>query len=149
MSEEHQITDRDFVENAKFSGVKPDYERVARYVNRRIAARPEITLTELVKRSGGVSGKTWKRLRDAQPVVQPAKLAAMSKALDWTADSIETILYGGEPRKGTDDLSGIDQVVLTLLSQLQERVDELGLRVVELEARAGLPLRLPEQPARE
>lgn len=140
-----KVSDSDYSDAAKEGGIEPDYALVGRYVTdrRKELELQGITLAELIRRSG-VSAKTWKRLSDGQRVVQPAKLAAMSRALDWTPESIAALRYGSEPIASTDDEQGLQMQLFNRLAQLGDKMRELEEQMSRLDARLARITREPQ-----
>lgn len=75
-----------------------EWERVAETVKRR---RTELGLSQrqAARLADDLSPTTWGSLEKRMQPVSPLSAAAMSKALQWTPDSIARILDGGDPEE--------------------------------------------------
>jgi transcriptional regulator with XRE-family HTH domain len=92
-----------------------------------------ITQAEGVMRAGGsVGSSTWSLLERGQKSgYERSKLRAVSRALGWSADSLERIIAGQEPMALTD--AAQEQELLTRLWQIEETVRDLLVRFQRLE----------------
>ncbi len=99
--------------------------------------RDEIGITQLegVARAGGhVGASTWSHLeRGDKNSYERAKLRAVSRALGWSADSIERVIAGQLPVETTE--TGQEQELVARLYRVEETLRELLRRFQLLEER--------------
>jgi hypothetical protein len=108
------------------------WERVAeRVLNRREDLG--LTRAKAVALATGVSESTWGALeRCEQTHYGKRKLAAISRALGWSSNSIELIVQGGEPIVLDD--AGRDREVLTRTWQIEGRSRQVVAELQSLSA---------------
>ncbi len=120
------------------TGSKGDWERVGESVK---ARRLELGLTieeALARAHPKISRSVWSNLeRGVQESYQPISLAAVARALHWSADSIEKILAGEQPVEPVDDAP---QMVET---EIGRRLRDMERQIAELRniVEERLPLR--------
>lgn len=98
----------------------------------RVFAELRLTKAELIRQSG-ISAKTIDRYLAGEPIVRRDKERALCAAVNWTPDSIERILAGGEPVEASAEKAAD--------SSYDERLDRLERELAALRAELGLPRR--------
>jgi transcriptional regulator with XRE-family HTH domain len=116
----------------RFEAPQHGWQAVAEAVK---ARREELGITQaegVFMAGGKVSASTWSHLERAdKQTYEQSKLRSVSRALGWSADSLERISVGQEPIPLTD--AGQEQELLARMFRLEETVRGLLLRFQRLE----------------
>lgn len=101
-------------------------EEVGQIVRNRI---DELDLSKAeIERRGGPSGRTVGAYMDGAPIKDKDKRRTLSRALEWTGESIRRIQEGGDPtpqpwvdETPSDDIAGLAERAVSIINELARR----------------------------